>query len=245
MNALIVTSALSFVPDNYRGFVENILQHPSVRGLVECQNRDWTYVAQASALIATGAAPRMGGQILGNFFGTSSKRRQEFCQQRGLRYLAADDPNSDQVIGLIQELGIDLVINARTRFIFKKKLLAAPRLGCVNIHHGLLPEQRGLMCDFWSHLEDLPVGFSIHVMTPKLDDGPILRAVPLETDRKDYLRSIAAGALLEARTCAELIDEVSRTGTLSGVPNRSENSIYRRNPGLSDFFRLRMKGVKV
>jgi hypothetical protein len=243
MNVLIVTSALSFVPDNYHGFLEGVLAHSNVRGLVECRNRDWSYAAKALALVVTGAAPRFGLQILRNFFGSSTARRRALCQERGLRFLEVDNPNGSETRALIAELGIDLLINARTRYFFKKDLLRAPRLGCVNIHHGLLPEQRGLMCDFWSHLEDLPVGFSIHVMTPKLDDGPILRAVPVETDRKNYLRTLADGARLEARVCAELIDEVARTGRLAGLENRSNRATYRRNPGLMDFFRLRLKGV--
>lgn len=245
MRAALVTSALTFVPRNYQGFVQPLLEDPRVIGLIECANKEWHYAAKGLALVASRAAPDLGRQLIRNFFEDTTSLRRRQCERLGKTFMSISTPNSREFLEFIENHRIDLVINARTRFIYHRKTLNAPQIGCINIHHGLLPDQRGLMCDFWSHLENQDSGFSIHVMTPKLDDGPILRAVPVPTDRSDYLNSIEVAAEMEARVCSELIGEIERTGKLAGTPNSSDKCVYRSNPGLFDFYRLRRKGVRI
>lgn len=246
MKTLIFTSALTFVPDNYDDFVIGMLTHPSVHGLIVDDNRDPAYLAKGAALIASGAAPRFGAQIWKNHFGQSLVRRQAACKKNGKSFFLTNNLNSVEVIRRVREQGIDLVLNARTRTFFRKDLLAAPRLGCLNIHHGLLPEQRGLMCDFWSQLEDAPSGFSVHVMTPKLDDGLVLKAVPVPAETNDYLATIRKTARTEVQVCRDLLSEIERLDRLpEGTPNQSEKTRYRKNPGLMDFYRLHQKGNRL
>lgn len=245
MKTIVMTSALTFVPDNYDGFVLPLAQSPHVTGLVVLENRGFVYFAQAVALIVTLAAPALGWSLLKNFFGGSLRRRRSAFEGAGKKVWVFNEPHSAECLELLQNENPDLILNARTRFIFRKKLLATPKLGCVNIHHGLLPDQRGLMCDFWAHLSGEETGFSIHVMTPKLDDGPIIKAVPVKTDQKDYLESLEKGARLEAQTCLSLLEEIARSGKIDGTPNRSEKAVYRRNPGLADFYRMKRKGIRI
>lgn len=245
MKAFLITSALTFVPDNYDGFILPLLESPHIAGLLIHDNHDPMFFAKGVALLATGAAPRFGWQLLRNHSRASKRRREQACQKHGKIFRQFRNLNENALAEWLREQKADLVLNARTRAIFKKNLLTAPRLGCLNIHHGLLPEQRGLMCDFWAHLLGGPSGFSVHVMTPRLDDGPIIKAVPVETDKKDYMQSLKTGAQLEAQTCLELLNEIAASGEIRGTPNHSEQTVYRRNPGLKDFYRLRWKGTKI
>lgn len=245
MKTLLATSALTFVPDNYDDLVLPLLESPHVGGLLLVDNREPDFLLKGMALLLSGAAPAFGRQLCRNWFSRTIERRRELCRRLGKDFLVTKDPNSDESIEWIRRGGFDLILNARTRNFFRKKLLAVPKRGCLNIHHGLLPEQRGLMCDFWSHLEGLPSGFSIHVMTSKLDDGPILKAVEVKTDQRDYMESLRIGARREAEECLRLLDDVARTGDIpAGTPNRSDRAVYRRNPGLMDFYRLGNKGIR-
>ena len=244
MKCLLVTSSLTFVPENYDDFVVAMLARQEVTGLLELQNRDPGFLAKAFALILTGAGPRMGLQIYRNWFGPSSVRREKFCVEKQKSFLRTQNLHDPATLEWIRQQNFDLILNARTRTIFKKVVLNMVPLGCLNIHHGLLPEQRGLMCDFWAHLDGSPAGFSVHVMTPKLDDGPILQVSEVKTSRKNYLESLRAGARQEAIICAELLAYIARNGIPEGRPNRSENAIYRRNRGLKDFYRMAFKGIK-
>jgi methionyl-tRNA formyltransferase len=56
-----------------------------------------------------------------------------------------------------------------------RSLLALPRLGCLNVHPSLLPDNRGPLPLFWTFRFGHEVtGVTIHMMTDKLDSGPIV-----------------------------------------------------------------------
>lgn len=66
-----------------------------------------------------------------------------------------------------------IVSHRYTHYIPKEVLDLYPRRA-INIHAGLLPEVRGVHPVFWSVLEGIPLGFTIHYMSEKIDHGPIL-----------------------------------------------------------------------
>lgn len=246
MKCFLVSSSVTFVPDNYESFVIGLSEDPRVQGLILIDNREFGVLAKALALLLTGAAPRLGFQLLRNFFGASTKRKRQAYVSQDKKFFLVDDINSEEVLDLIRRENVDLLFNARTRSFFKKKLLAAPTLGCINIHHGLLPEQRGLMCDFWAHMEKTPFGFSIHQMTSKLDDGPLLKVSEVKTDKTNYMNSIAQGARQEAMTAKEVLKEIEHSRKIQGTANaKSAQTVYRGNPGLLDFYKLRLRGTKI
>ncbi|MBV2169532.1 MAG: hypothetical protein KUL82_12575 [Bdellovibrio sp.] len=246
MRTLLVTSAVTFVPKNYDGLVLPLAQNPHIEGLIVIDNRSWTIVATALLLILSAAAPRMGWQLLRNQFDDSIKRKKEAFTKAGKKVWIVHDINSPESLELIASLQPDLILNARTRSFFKKKLLAIPKMGCINIHHGLLPNQRGLMCDFWAHLLDTPAGFTLHEMTSKLDDGALLKVVEVPSDKKEYLKSLETGASLEARAAAEVLSQVATHGKIQGTENlKTDATVYRTNPRLRDFYRLRLRGVRI
>ena len=246
MKTLLVTSAVTFVPHNYDGLVLPLAKDPHIEALVVIDNRSFDIVLKALLLILSLAAPRMGWHLLKNFFDDSLKRKQAAYQAAGKKVFVVDDINSEQSLKLLNELQPDLILNARTRSFFKKKLLALPKLGCINIHHGLLPDQRGLMCDVWAHLFDTPAGFSIHEMTSKLDDGSLLKVVEVPSDKKDYLASLDLGASLEAQAASNVLRDIDACGKITGQANlKTDATVYRSNPRLRDFYRLRSKGVSI
>lgn len=246
LRVLLVTSRVTFVPENYNQLVCGLASHPHVVGCVIIDNRNWKIAVQGLALFITGAAPRMGLQLLSNFFGDLMHHKRRSYEASQKMFLVVKDLNADPVLEVLRRERIDLIVNARTRTIFKKKLLETPRLGCINIHHGLLPNQRGLMCDFWAHLENTASGFSIHQMTPRLDAGEILSVVEVPSDKTDYMKSIYEGSKLEVQAAREVLSDIASTGKIAGFKNeKTEQTVYRKNPSLKDFFKLKIKGVKI
>lgn len=245
MRVLLVTSSVTFVPDNYDRMVCGLAKHPAVHGLLILENRSPLIFVQGLFLMLSGLAPRFGFHLLRNFLGPSLQRRKDTFESYGKKVWTLPSINTEEALQIVQEEKIDLIFNSRTRFLFKKAILQAPRLGCWNIHHGLLPEQRGLMCDFWSHLHDEKFGFSIHEMTPKLDDGRLLLAQEVTTDRKDYMKSILLGSELECAKVSDLFDRLKKNDSPSFHPNPRDNAVYRSNPTIKDFFKIRLKGVRI
>lgn len=245
MRVLLVTSSITFVPENYNRLILRLAEHPSVVGLLEINNRKPEVLLKAFALTLTLSAPRMGLTLIQNYLGNSSeKRKQNFLNQNKF-YKKIENINSLEAVQMIQDEKIDLLINARTRSIFKTAILKAPRLGCLNIHHGLLPEQRGLMCDFWAHLENTDFGFSIHQMTEKIDDGPLVHVEKVLSNKTSYLDSILKASEVEAQVCTQLIKKIAIENKITPLVLDSKNIMYRKNPKLRDGYKLQLKGIRV
>jgi folate-dependent phosphoribosylglycinamide formyltransferase PurN len=244
MRILVVTSQVTFVPDNYQTMIMGLAEIPEIYGVMVIRNRNWSVLIQGLAAIVTNAAPSLGWQLVKNFFTPSSLIRRNRYRSLGKKFWLIEDLNSPATLDLIRSEKIDLIINARTRTIFKTMILKTPRLGCVNIHHGLLPEQRGLMCDLWAHVEKLPCGFSLHEMTPKIDDGRIIRRVEVPRSTKSYLEYLDRASLLELAMIRDFVRELRETGRWHGaelhlaIPFR-----YRKNPSLNDLYEFKKSGL--
>lgn len=245
MRALLVTSSITFVPENYNRLICRLAEHPSVVGLLEVNNRKPEILAKACALALTLSAPRMGLTLIQNYLGSSTKVREKTYSDQNKFYKKIENINSNEAFNIVQNENIDLIINARTRSIYKSKILQAPRLGCLNIHHGLLPEQRGLMCDFWAHLEMTEFGFSIHQMTEKIDDGPIVHVEKVITDQTSYLDSILKASEIEADVCFKLLDKIQVENKITPLHLDIKSFKYRKNPKLRDGYKLQLKGIRI
>ena len=69
---------------------------------------------------------------------------------------------------------VDLLINANALEIAVAEVLAAPSMGCFNLHPGPLPEYAGLNTVGWAIYEGaVEYGVSLHWMEPGIDTGPI------------------------------------------------------------------------
>jgi methionyl-tRNA formyltransferase len=111
--------------------------------------------------------------------------------------------------------------------ILPKPILAAPRLGCYNIHASLLPRWRGAAPIARAIMAgDRMTGVTIMRMTEGLDEGPVC--------------IMATAAIGENETASELHDRLARLGadlvlkaleglergTLPSVPQSSEGATY-------------------
>lgn len=246
MKVLVVTSEVTFVPDNYHTLILGLPEIPEIYGLMVIRNRNWSLLVQALAAIFTNAAPALGWQLVKNFFTPTTLLRKRNYQRQGKKFWLVDDINDESTLKILRQENIDLIINARTRSIFKVPVLQTPRLGCVNIHHGLLPEQRGLMCDFWAHAEKIPCGFSLHEMTQKIDDGRIIRRVEVPRSESGYMEYLQRASLLELAMIRNFIREVRETGEWKGADNHLAIPFrYRKNPTLHDFYEFKKSGLSI
>lgn len=246
MRALLVTSRVTFVPNNYDDLVCGLASCDHVGGLLVLDNADHQLAVRALGLWAAGARG-IGAALLRNQLGGSMRRRRAAFAAAGKPVWVLPTINCDGAVRIVRDGGFDLVINARTRFIYKDDILAAPRLGCINVHHGLLPEQRGAMCDLWSLYDGTAAGFSIHQMTSKLDDGAILARVQVsDGSDRDYPAYLAAAARRELDAVRALLADVAARDRVAGTPNTAPPElVYRKTPGWKQVTAFRRKGVRV
>jgi methionyl-tRNA formyltransferase len=106
----------------------------------------------------------------------------------------------------------DVFVVASFPKIIPAEILAAARLGAVNMHMSLLPRHRGPDPLFWTYWQDDPdAAVTIHWMSERIDAGDVIvqQAVPLErgmASRAAYMRLTELGVDLLTDALARLRD---------------------------------------
>lgn len=246
LKTLVITSKITFVPHNYDHLITGLANCPQVGGLLILDNGGFSNFLKSIGAMLKGAY-RIGLMLFSNRFGNSQQRREQAYRSRGKPVWMVKRLNSDETLRLIAEHEFDLLLNARTRAFFQEGLLAAPALGAINIHHGMLPEQRGTMCDLWALFHAEPCGFSIHKMTGEIDAGEIIRTVTVsDGSDKDYIQYLEKSSRQELSAVGEILEDIERTGKISAYPNiKSGATPMRTDPTRNDIKRLKRRALQL
>ncbi|TDM15057.1 methionyl-tRNA formyltransferase [Macrococcus bovicus] len=111
---------------------------------------------------------------------------------------------SDELAAVIA-MQPDLIVTAAYGQLLPEELLAAPRLGCINVHASLLPKYRGGAPIHYAVMNgEKETGVSIMYMVKKLDAGDVIsqRAIPIEEaddvgTQHDKLSALGVELLME------------------------------------------------
>lgn len=100
-----------------------------------------------------------------------------FYDQLGAPVYHSRQTNSPQTQQALETLAPDVLILGQTGIV-RAPLLAAPRLGTLNGHPGVLPFYRGIDCAKWAaHRGDFEnIGSTVHWVDAGVDTGRIIRA---------------------------------------------------------------------
>jgi hypothetical protein len=102
-----------------------------------------------------------------------SAHPSDVCRALGVNYLAMPHVGAEceQVLASYQA-DIGIILGAR---ILPERTLRASACGIINVHPGILPENRGLDTVAWAVEKSWPQGVAAHVITPgRVDAGPLL-----------------------------------------------------------------------
>src|SRR5205807_153364 len=92
----------------------------------------------------------------------------------GFKLIEAGNLNSAEAAEAVRRLAPDLGIVLGTR-ILKKGTFGVPRLGCINLHKGKVPEYRGMPPGFWELYDGArEAGVTVHFVDDGLDTGDIV-----------------------------------------------------------------------
>jgi len=151
--------------------------------------------------------------LAGNTYKAMRGDKKKLLTNLKIPYTSTWDINDEKTVSWLKAMNLDLILNMRTRCIYKDIVLQAPRLGCVNIHHGLLPSQKGLFCDLHALANNEKTGFTIHTMTKRIDCGDILcREEVLENN--NYMSYLKETALKEEVSIVDLIKKIASSDSL-------------------------------
>ena len=150
--------------------------------------------------------------------------------------------NSPETISVLTALHPDLFISIAGNQIFKKALLAVPKVGTLNLHTALLPKYRGLMPSFWVLKNaELETGVSVFFVDEGIDSGPIL------VQKRLKLGNISQGKLIEMTKILgveAVIDGLERiaSGNFVTIENDDNDSSYYSFPSRSDVLEFKAVG---
>ena len=152
---------------------------------------------------------------------------QAFAEARGWPVHTPRSLKGEAAQAAFAELGLDAAVVVAYGLILPPAVLAAPRLGCLNVHASLLPRWRGAAPIQRAILAgDAETGVTIMHMDEGLDTGPLLLAerVPIGPE------TTAAGlhdilAALGARLIVEALDGLAG-GRLAARPQPAEGVTY-------------------
>lgn len=250
MKYVVVTSQVTYVPKNYLALFEELVRDKNnlPAAIVLLDNIDKSLLKGIIGTFFLGAW-RLCALLLANTFLSVFSifdRRVVLAKAMNIPVIRCKSANDQAFVDWVKSQQLDLVINARTRCIYRKAILEAPKLGCINIHHGILPQYRGTMCDLYALSEGRPAGFSIHRMNKKIDDGEIIKKVEVSKKEKNYPQHLYQSSKIEGMALAQLIQDISQIQALpAGEENRSNDLIYTKNPGLVKVMGMKIKGIKL
>lgn len=111
--------------------------------------------------------------------------------QHGIPVFSVDNINSPRAVAILRSLAPDLGVALGTR-ILKRSTSSVPRMGCLNLHLGKIPEYRSMSPGFWELYDgQLTAGVTVHLIDDGRDTGDIVgeEIVPIhDSDTLETLR---------------------------------------------------------
>ncbi len=112
-------------------------------------------------------------------------------------FLVNSDLNNPCTIKKLYEAKLDYIILAWWPNIINKEIISIPKYGVINFHPSLLPYCRGKNPNFWSIIEEVPYGVTIHFIDEGIDSGDILFQRKIEKKWSDTGETLYKKAIKE------------------------------------------------
>lgn len=112
----------------------------------------------------------------------------DFCKEKNVYIKQTKDINSNDNLKILKEKKIDYLIILSSNNILRNEILSIEKLKVINFHTSKLPKYRGVLPIFRAYMNgENEIGFSIHEVTSKIDDGKILSQKIVHIKKKESL----------------------------------------------------------
>jgi len=100
---------------------------------------------------------------------------EKYAKKHQIAYIETTDFHLVSNINLILKLQTDLIVFTGGGLL-RQNLINTAKFGVINCHMGILPEYRGMDCNYWAVLnkEYQNIGFTVHLIDFGVDTGPII-----------------------------------------------------------------------
>ena len=135
------------------------------------------------------------------------------------------------ILEKLEILNLDVIISFSAPVVFKKRLLHASKLGCINLHCSYLPYYAVTFPSFWVLFKDEKfTGCTVHKMDTKIDNGDILMQKKVEINNDDTIFSLLNKTKsIGGELMIEVIEEL-RENNLKPIKNHEVKKITSHGP---------------
>lgn len=142
----------------------------------------------------------------------------------------SDEIYAQKTISKLRLINADLGVLAWWPFIIKDPVLEIPRLGMLNFHPSFLPYNRGKHYNFWTIVEDVPFGVTIHWVDRGVDTGDIAFQAIIEKTWEDTGETLYEKAQTEiVRLFIDNFPRIIRSDIPRIPQNANKGSYHKAN----------------
>jgi peptidoglycan/xylan/chitin deacetylase (PgdA/CDA1 family) len=165
----------------------------------------------------------------------------ELSGKYGFRIEAVRSLNAPEAVRVLTELNVDLGIVIDTG-ILKETIFTVPRMGCINLHKGSVPDYSGQPPGFWElHNGARSAVVTVHFVDEGLQTGDVIATSEVQIRDTDTPVSLQQKLDEEgARTLAAAVTSI-QAGTVNRRPQPQTNVKPRAKPTLDQIRELRRK----
>ena len=164
----------------------------------------------------------------------------------GVPHKVIKNCNGKSFVQHVRDINPDLIISYSAPQIIKAELLGLPKFGVINVHGSLLPDYRGCFPSFWYiYNEEKLGGATVHYMSSKIDDGPILEQESVDiSDCKTMFQLMKKTKTLGGELMVKAIQNIERGRVVEKV-NDTTQGRYFTWPTVEQARDFRAKGKKL
>ena len=162
-------------------------------------------------------------------------------EKYGFQLISAGNLNSQHAVDLLNRFQVDLGILLGTRLL-KESIFSVPRMGCINLHKGLVPKYRGFPPGFWELYEGAPTaGVTVHFVDKGLDTGDVVATSKVAIRNTDTPVTLRHKLDMEGpRTLAAAVAAI-QAGNYHRHPQAQDSMKPRTKPTLKQMSELKKR----
>lgn len=162
---------------------------------------------------------------------------ESLAHASGLPLLRTSNANGARARSAVAEADLDYFVAVGFDRKFGPRLMALPRMGCLNVHPSPLPKLRGPAPVYWALREGAPeLHVSVHKLEPEFDTGAVYAQRPIPTpDNATGAEIFARLGDVAGQLVAQSLDAAA-SGRLEGAPQDASCATQARLPSDEDAF---------
>jgi len=155
------------------------------------------------------------------------------ARSAGAKLFTADDLRNSDTLQEIGALGPAMGISVMYGYLLKKEVLGLLPGGCLNLHPGYLPYNRGAHPNVWSIVEKTPAGVTLHYIDEGIDTGDIVSQKLVPSSCSDTGETLYHKLEVAAMEILQESWPAIESGQLQRVPQAHGEGTYHKQADLS------------